>query len=113
MHPLVRNLYKRVLHVGHDYPTGMEHVRATWKKAIRNPQNCPACYDKGTGEVQLGNPACQEEILFAVNKGRWMVKEMIGVIKLKKYRAMKQRYGSGSDPTIQKAMDELEEKHLQ
>ena len=27
-----------------------------------------------------------------INKGRWYVKEMIGVIQLKKYRSMKERY---------------------
>jgi hypothetical protein len=93
MHPLVRNLYKRVLCVGHDYPTGMNHVRDVWKKSLRNPHNCPSCYDQ-KGNPNLQDPACQEEILFAVHRGRKMVQEMIGVIQLKKYRAMKARYGN-------------------
>lgn len=35
----------------------------------------------------------EEEIVRAVAKGRWFVNnEMVGVIKLKKYRTMKARY---------------------
>lgn len=92
MHPLVRNLYKRALSVGQDYPTGIQHVRDVWKKALRNPENCHSCYNE-QGQPNLDNPACQEELLFAVHKGRKMVQEMIGVIQLRKYRAMKARYG--------------------
>jgi hypothetical protein len=115
MHPLVRDLYKRVLHVGRDYPTGLAHVKETWKKALRNPDNCPHCYG---GDAKLegdSQQTCEEEILHAVNKGRFMVKEMVGVIKLKKYRAMKQRYESKPDEEqrqandiMQKAMDSFE-----
>ena len=107
---MVRDLYKRVLHVGPDYPTGMEHVRSVWKKALRNRQNCPSCYDS-KNKVDLNSPECQEELLFAVNRGRRMVKEMIGVIQLKKYRAMRQRYGSGVDTQVQVAMQKLENSH--
>ena len=128
MHPLVRNLYKRVLHVGGNYPTGMDHVKQMWKKALRNPQNCPSCYNPTDGsplaclsssltvsssptlsgknklheskqkeqlEQQEIPKECYEELLRAVHRGRQMVKEMIGVIQLKKYRAMKQRYDDG------------------
>ena len=109
MHPFVRNLYKRVIHVGHDYPTGMDHVRATWKKAMRNPKNCPSCYDAQGQPLKESNPACDEELLFAVNRGRRMVKEMMGVIQLKKYRAMKQRY-DGPSESWQQAMDRLEKE---
>lgn len=85
MHPLVRNLYKRVLTVGKDYPTGLSHVKEVWKTALRNPTNCPSWYNGGVQD--------EEELLRAVHKGRYMVKEMIGIIQLKKYRAMKKRYG--------------------
>ena len=74
MHPLVRDLYKRVLHVGRDYPTGLSHVRDVWKRAMRDPSNCPTCY------VDPTSAQCQEEMYHAVNRGRFMVKEMIGVI---------------------------------
>ena len=106
MHPLVRDLYKRVLHVGKDYPTGLAHVKQVWKKAITNPHNCPSCV------THPGGLDCEEEILRAVHKGRFMVKEMIGVIQIKKYRAMKARYDSSSsvDAVVQRAMEELEKK---
>jgi hypothetical protein len=128
MHPLVRDLYKRVLTVGRDYPTGLSHVKEKWKTAILDPKNCPSCYGYNgeiggnkssnnnnnnnnpqkidpknnnndntsvvtTGMANIQSKQCEEEILFAVHKGRCFVKEMIGVIQLKKYRTMKQRYG--------------------
>jgi hypothetical protein len=131
MHPLVRDLYKRVLIVGRDYPTGLSHVKTTWKRALRSPQNCPSCYTNnkiaeinnqhndeaaadqavplsssssllpGSASKSIGNDQkqqrlCNEEITYAVQKGRNMVKEMVGIIQLKKYRSMNQRYGSGS-----------------
>ena len=106
MHPLVRDLYKRVLLVGKDYPTGLPHVKEVWKKALSNPANCPSCVTDPDGA------ACQEEILRAVHKGRFMVKEMIGVIQIKKYRAMKARYDSSDggkpDVVIQRVMEKLE-----
>ena len=104
MHPLVRDLYRRVIHVGRDYPTGLPHVREVWKKSIRNPANCPACYSSDPSSSQ-----CQEELYHAVNRVRFMVKEMIGVIKLKKYRAMKQRYDSSAlTETWEQAMQRIE-----
>jgi hypothetical protein len=109
MHPLVRNLYKRAILVGHDYPAGLDYVRSAWKKALRDPKNCPSCYSAGGG-MQLNNRDCHEELLIGVNRGRNMVKEMIGVIQLKKYRAMKQRYNSGKDNSVQEAMQRLEEQ---
>ena len=111
MHYLVRDLYKRALHVGKNYPTGMDHVREVWKKAIRNPENCPSCYSStNCHHVQLDHPNCKEEILQAVNRGRVMVKEMIGVIQLKKYRTMKQRYGD-TEESVEEAMQRLEQGH--
>ncbi|GKY99815.1 hypothetical protein MPSEU_000935300 [Mayamaea pseudoterrestris] len=101
MNPLVRDLYKRVIHVGRDYPTGLPHVRKVWKDSMRNRANCPACY------TDPASSQCQEELFHAVNRGRFMVKEMIGVIKLKKYRAMKQRYDR-TDETLEEAMDRVE-----
>ena len=76
MHPLVRDLYKRVLIVGRDYPTGLEHVK------------------KGKRVFSRERASTDDfEIKKAVARGRWYVRnEITGVIKLKKYRAMKQRY---------------------
>jgi hypothetical protein len=108
MHPFVRDLYKRVLLVGRDYPAGLDHVKVTWKKALRNPDNCPSCYH-GNLNDSLHSKACQQELNKAVGRGRHMVREMMGVIQLKKYRAMKKRYEQpADDPAIQQAMQRLE-----
>ena len=71
----VRNLYKRILTVGLDYPQGLDHVRQRAKREFRSRAHVQG-----------------EELARAVNYGRYMVSEMVGVIQLKKYRAMKQRY---------------------
>lgn len=110
MHPLVRDLYKRVIVVGRDYPLGLDYVRRTWKKALRNQENCPSCYSRSTGcpiildqtKIRpVGQHAdCERELRKAVARGRFMVREMIGVIQLKKYRTMKQRYGDDEEKII-------------
>jgi hypothetical protein len=117
MHPQVRDLYKRVLHVGHDYPLGLEYVRRTWKKALRNVDNCPSCYSSdintGNGNTTIPSlkaPNCEKELYKAVAKGRHMVREMIGIIQLKKYRTMKQRYDKPPLEDLTVAMKRLEEK---
>jgi hypothetical protein len=38
------------------------------------------------------SPECERELRKAVGKGRYMIREMMGVIQLKKYRTMKRRY---------------------
>ncbi|KAG8467654.1 hypothetical protein KFE25_006706 [Diacronema lutheri] len=78
MHPLVRDLYKRFLLVGKDYPGGLALVRRKAKEALRN-------------QAHLQD---ELEIKRAVARGRWMVRELQGIIKLKKYREMKKRYSS-------------------
>ena len=97
MHPLVRELYKQVMHVSQDYPhpKGVEFVRRQWKLAIRDPNNCPSCYIHGaTNNINITNYTKQQEseIRKAVAKGRAMIREMIGITQLKKYRTMKKRY---------------------
>mmetsp|Transcript_29672 Transcript_29672/g.48964 ORF Transcript_29672/g.48964 Transcript_29672/m.48964 type:complete len:142 (-) Transcript_29672:427-852(-) len=130
MHPLVRDLYKRVILVGRDYPLGLPYVRTTWKKALRNPDNCPSCYtndgeqhkqqdnhhsksnddDNNDDDVSLKRYSqCERETRKAVGKGRFYVREMIGVIQLKKYRTMKKRYNSNDNDNeaLQKRMQEI------
>lgn len=111
MHPLVRDLYKRVTLVGRDYPKGIDYVRKTWKKALRNPHNCPSCVPLSDPH----SPKCEREIRRAVAKGRNMVREMEGIIQFKKYRAMKHRYGKsneeGEDQELSDAMRQLVHKH--
>jgi hypothetical protein len=99
MHPLVRDLYKRVVWIGRDYPTGWSHVQSVWKSALRNPANCPSWYPDihMTDATPNSKRNDEEELLRAVQRGRLAVKEMIGVVQLKKYRSMKQRYESDDD----------------
>jgi hypothetical protein len=97
MHPMVRDLYKRAILAGRDYPVSWSKMRETWKRALRDPTNCPSCYVVNHPEdsrllISSSSPSCEKEIRRAVARGRYMVREMIGVIQLKKYRAMKQRY---------------------
>jgi hypothetical protein len=93
MHPLVRDLYKRALVVGKDYPRGLNYVRETWKKALHDPDNCPSCYPlTSTIDDPQRVVDCEKEIRKAVGKGRYMIREMTGVIQLKKYRTLKKRY---------------------
>jgi len=76
MQARVRDLYKRILVVGKDYPLGLAHVREKAKAEFFKQKDLQE-------EVQIKQ---------AVSRGRWMVKEMIGVIQLKKYRTMNKRY---------------------
>lgn len=79
MNPLVRDLYKRFMMVGRDYPGGLEVVRRKTKEAF----------------MENARLTDQVEINRAIARGRWYLNnELIGVIKLKKYRVMNKRYGS-------------------
>mmetsp|Transcript_12817 Transcript_12817/g.15682 ORF Transcript_12817/g.15682 Transcript_12817/m.15682 type:complete len:110 (+) Transcript_12817:511-840(+) len=88
MHPLIRDLYKRAIVVGRDYPLGLEYVRNTWKKALQDPNN-------STFENIKDTKLQEKELRKAVGRGRYAIREMIGVIQLKKYRTMRRRYGGG------------------
>ncbi|GBG26858.1 Electron transfer flavoprotein regulatory factor 1 [Hondaea fermentalgiana] len=76
MHPLVRDLYKRLLTVGKEYPQGLDWVKSKAKPWIM--QNAAL-----TDEVDIKKK---------VAEGRFWVREMQSVIKLKKYRTLKKRY---------------------
>ena len=91
IHPLVRDLYKRALVVGKDYPhpRGLDYIREVWKKALRDPKNS-ASFES------IQDPKLKEkQIRKAVGKGRYGIREMIGVIQLKKYRTLRRRYNGG------------------
>jgi len=51
----------------------------------------------------------ETDILVAVHRGRYMVKELEGVIRLKKYRYLKQTYGSeqGAEDSIRQFEDKV------
>jgi len=76
MNPRVRDLYKRFLLVGRDYPQGLDYVRKEVKAAFRRSAHI----------------STDREINAAVNKGRYMVREMIALIQLKKYRTLRSAY---------------------
>jgi hypothetical protein len=108
IHPLVRDLYKRVLFVGKDYPnTDYSQVKQLWKTALRNPSNCPSWYNDSNRNTNKPNDI--EELYHAVHRGRHMVKEMIGIIQLHKYRTMKKRYPNDKivDEEVQTRMNQL------
>jgi hypothetical protein len=68
MNPLVRDLYKRFLIVGRDYPIPPPFVKDKAKIAF----------------LKNSNIKSELEVKQAVARGRWMVKELVGVIQLKK-----------------------------
>jgi hypothetical protein len=86
MHPLVRNLYKRFVIIGRDYPVASPYVKDKAKLAFQKNSHL-------SDEVDIKR---------AVARGRWMCRELVGVIQLKKYRAMRHRYtaadGEAADP---------------
>lgn len=73
----MRDLYKKLLIVGRDYPTGLADVRRKAKQAFLKNKNL-------TGD----------DLKRAVSYGRYMLREAIGVVQLKKYRTLKKRYSS-------------------
>ena len=93
MNPRVRDLYKRIIYVGREYPLGLNWVRDKAKTWFR--QNAEL-----TDEV---------EIRRAVAKGRFMVREMQAVIQLKKYRTLKKRY-SQEETSLLDRMRKLEQE---
>lgn len=76
MNSLIRDLYKRFLIVGRDYPQGLNFVKDKVKNEFNKNKHLTDDY----------------EIKKCIAYGRWMVKEIIGINKLHKYRAMKSRY---------------------
>lgn len=98
MHPLVRDLYKRAILVGVDYPRGMEYVRATWKNALRNQLPPAGVWN-------------EPDLRKAIAKGRYWIREMEGVIQLKKYRVMKERYGATATTELSHRLKAMEHNH--
>ena len=78
MNPFVRDLYKRILYAGRDYPAGLSKVRIKAKEAFYENKDLKDDID----------------IKKAVAYGRYMVREMYAISKLAKYRALRNRYGN-------------------
>jgi predicted nucleic acid-binding Zn ribbon protein len=99
MHPLVRDLYKRIVFVGREYPLGLTYVRNKAKEAFLS-------------ESKKDHELSEKEILRLVNRGRYMVKEMEGVIQFKKYRFLRRTYGSNNvtgqtEESLEKTLDAM------
>lgn len=76
MDPRVRNLYKRFIVAGRDYPLGIDFVKPKVKKAF---------FDN----AHLVDPI---EINKKIAYGRWWAKELHAVNQFKKYRFLKRNY---------------------
>jgi hypothetical protein len=64
-----------------------------------------------SSSVSLHSLQCERELRKAVGKGRLYVREMIGVIQLKKYRVMKKRYSDDNgNKELQQRMQEIVQK---
>ena len=91
MHPLVRDLYKRIILVGRDYPLGPQWVRDKAKVWFRQNKDVK-------DEI---------EIRRLVALGRRQVREMQAVIYLKKYRHLKKVYEEEEKNTNNNNTDKL------
>jgi len=72
----VKNLYKQFIHVGGDYPGGIEYARPRIRKAF-------------LANKEESDP---EKIQQMIDRGNYVLKEMEAVISLKQYRTLKRRY---------------------
>ncbi|GMI18614.1 hypothetical protein TrLO_g13442 [Triparma laevis f. longispina] len=113
IHPLVRDLYKRALTIGVDYPLGLPYVRRTWKSALRSPTSKGFMGEDAPKPFYVEGKGYNEKLIMkSVARGRFFLKEMIGVIQLRKYRALKERYGDDSKnfDDIQRLEDKWKEE---
>ncbi|KAK6640248.1 hypothetical protein RUM44_011934 [Polyplax serrata] len=72
----VKNLYKTLLYMGRDYPLGYDYFRV----------KCHDAFWKNRSET---DPA---KIRQMIRHGRYMVKELEALYRLKKYRTLKKMY---------------------
>ena len=75
MDPRVRQLYKKLLFIGREYPAGYEKFRAGCKAAFLKKRDLPA-----------------DQVQKAIEHGEYVYKELEALWFLKKYRSMKTRY---------------------
>lgn len=76
MHSSVRDLYKRFLIAGRNYPQGLSYIRQRAKDGFRK------------------NSGLQDEVAVkkAVAEGRYWVREVVAISKLHKYRSIRRKY---------------------
>jgi hypothetical protein len=106
MRPFVRDLYKRYLLAGRDYPGGMEVVRRKTKEQFMKNKNLK-------DEVEIRRAVQRGRLvyfallsLYLYSFGRWYLKnELLGIIQFKKFRVMRSRYDMKVDEPILKPFD--------
>ena len=76
MRPKVRELYRRILHMGRQYPTGLAAVRESAKKEF----------------FEHKDETDEKKINLLLRRGNWRCQEMEKIIQFKKYRGMKKKY---------------------
>lgn len=74
----VRDLYKRFVLAGRNHPQGLGYVRQRVKEKFKDNALI----------------ASEIELKKCIAYGRYQVREMLALISLHKYRAMRKRYGS-------------------
>ncbi|KAK6520786.1 hypothetical protein TWF506_001031 [Arthrobotrys conoides] len=77
LRPQVLNIYKELLYLGKSYPLGYNYFRT----------RCHKAFSKGAGLTK------EEDIKNAIARAEFVKKEIEALYYLKKYRAMKERYG--------------------
>ena len=77
MHPQVRDLYKRFLWVGRNYPRGLDYVRDAVKEKMFENSN-----------LEINSISFKK----AIGLGRYWVRELTAISKLHKYRTIAKRY---------------------
>ena len=85
MNPLVRDLFKRILIVGRDYPGGLDLVKRKTREMV----------------AKNASLTSESDIKRAVHAGRWWVKEMMAVAQLRKYRVLRKRYGAEGEASAE------------
>ncbi|KAI8906811.1 NADH-ubiquinone oxidoreductase complex 1/LYR family protein [Gorgonomyces haynaldii] len=71
----VRQLYKELLYYGREYPLGYNYFRNKLKQAFLKQQNLPS-----------------DQLDKALERGRFVIKELEALWFLKKYRTIKKNY---------------------
>lgn len=87
MHPLVRELYKRILIAGRYHPDGLSYIRNKAKLEFFKHKDIPIHEEAkdGSKEISMALKRC-------IKDGRYWAKEIVAIGQFHKYRAMKKRY---------------------
>ncbi|XP_075211229.1 electron transfer flavoprotein regulatory factor orsai isoform X2 [Lycorma delicatula] len=76
----VIQLYKKLLHLGRDYPQGFDFFRTRLKRAFMKNR-------------EVTDP---EKIKTLIGHGEFVIKELEALYMLRKYRTLKKRYSNES-----------------